>query len=120
MSGSRLSKYGKEEITPRGIAMSFCSNVKAEFARHPISRPCCAVAEAYGVLLFCNTCSVAAIKIVTESHDFAQRLPKLFKKAFDVEFDIIPEQEQGKQVFAIEQVGKILHIYCNKIARKSQ
>ena len=91
--------------------MSFCSNVKAEFARHPISRHCCAVAEAYGVLLFCNTFSVSSIKIVTESHDFAQRLPKLFKKAFDVEFDVRPEQEQGKQVFAMEQREKISHIY---------
>ena len=91
--------------------MSFCSNVKAEFARHPIGKVCCAVAETYGVLMFCNTFTLSAVKIITESHDFAQRLPKLFKKAFDMEFDVLPEQEQGKQVFIIEQQEKILHIY---------
>ena len=67
--------------------MSFCSNVKAELSRHPLHKTCCAVAEAYGVLLFCNTFGPRAIRIVTESRDFAQRLPKLFKKAFGVEFD---------------------------------
>ena len=74
--------------------MSFCSNVKAEICRLPMNKKCCAVAEAYGVLLFCNTCSPAGIRIVTESRDFAQRLPRLFKKAFGVEFDLLPEHDQ--------------------------
>ena len=91
--------------------MSFCSNVKAELSRLVIHRQCCAVAEAYGVLLFCNTFSPNAVRIVTESRDFALRLPKLFKKAFDLEFDQLPEQEQGKQVFAIDAPEKIQKIY---------
>jgi len=91
--------------------MSFCSNVKAELCRLPMNRNCCAVAEAYGVLLFCNTCSPSSVKIVTESRDFALRLPKLFKKAFQVEFDLLPDTDQGKRVFAIETPAKIARIY---------
>ena len=91
--------------------MSFCSNVKAELSRIALSRICCAVAEAYGVLMFCNTFSATGLRIVTESRDFALRLPKLFKKAFDLEFDQLPEQESGKQVFVIEEPEKLRRIY---------
>jgi len=91
--------------------MSFCSDVKAEIGRQPIHKTCCAVAEAYGVLLFCNTFSAGGVKIVTESRDLSQRLPRLFKKAFCVEFDQVPETEQGKQVFLIEDPAKIQKIY---------
>ena len=91
--------------------MSFCSNVKAELSRGSIHKTCCAVAEAYGVLLFCNTFSSRGLRIVTESRDFSLRLPKLFKRAFDIEFDQLPEQEQGKQVFIISQPEKLEKIY---------
>ena len=91
--------------------MSFCSNVKAELSRLPFHKTCCAIAEAYGVLLFCNTFGAQEIRIVTESRDFALRLPKLFKKAFNLEFDHLPEQEQGKQVFLIEDREKLAVIY---------
>ena len=91
--------------------MSFCSHVKAELCRIPLNKHCCAVAEAYGVLLFCNTFSAAGVRIVTESKDFAQRLPRLFKKAFDLDFDQLPETEQGKHVFVIDNPEKTLRIY---------
>ena len=91
--------------------MSFCSNVKSEMCRALISKSCCAVAEAYGVLLFCNTFTPTGLRIVTESKDFAQRLPKLFKRAFGIEFDQRPEGERGKQVFAVDQPEKLKKIY---------
>ena len=91
--------------------MSFCANVKAELSRHPLNKKCCAVAEAYGVLLFCNTFSPQALRIVTESRDFALRLPKLFRKAFDLAFDQVPDGDTGKQVFQIDDPEKLLHIY---------
>ena len=92
--------------------MSFCSDVKAELSRHPMNKTCCAVAEAYGVLLFCNTFSPQGIRIVTESRDFAQRLPRLFRKAFSVGFDQIPDSERGKQVFLLEDPQKLRKIYA--------
>ena len=91
--------------------MSFCSNVKSEMCRAPISKSCCTVAEAYGVLLFCNTFSPTGLRIVTESRDFAQRLPKLFKRAFGIEFDQRPEGERGKQVFTVDRPEKLRTIY---------
>ena len=67
--------------------MSFSSDVKAELCRVPIQKACCAVAEAYGVLLYANTFSQAEIRIVTGSQDFARRLPRLWRRAFDLDFD---------------------------------
>ncbi len=47
--------------------MSFASETKAELCRIPLSRRCCAQAEAYGVLLYCNHYSRREIRIITES-----------------------------------------------------
>ena len=67
--------------------MSFSSNAKAELCRAPISRRCCALAEAYGVVLYCNTFRPDQLRIVTENPEFSARLPRLFKRAFGLEFD---------------------------------
>ena len=71
--------------------MSFASQVKGELCREKLSRDCCARAEAYGVLLFCNSFTPQKLRITTRSVPFAQRLPKLFRKAFGVNFDQKPE-----------------------------
>lgn len=93
--------------------MSFSSNVKAELCRIQINKKCCAVAESFGVLLYCNTCTASQIKIVTESGDFAARLPRLFRRAFDLDFDQQPETlEAGvKYVFQITKPDKITRIF---------
>ena len=45
---------------------------------------------------------------MTECRDFAVLLPKLFRKAFGLSFDLLPEHDtQGKQVFGINDPGKI-------------
>ena len=82
--------------------MSFSSNVKSELCREMMSRRSGALAEAYGVLLFCNTFTASLIRIITESQDFAARLPRLFKKAFGFAFDLEPEPEAA---------GKLHHGY---------
>ena len=86
--------------------MSFSSEVKAELCRTALSRRCCAQAEAYGVLLYCNRFSLSEVKIVTESPAFAQRLPLLFKKAFKITFDRLPQGE-GKHIFSIQDPKKL-------------
>ena len=92
--------------------MSFSSNVKAELCKASLSPRACAVAEGYGVLLYCNTFNASEVRIITESRDFAARLPKLFKKAFGVSFDVEPaEREKGKLQFAITSEEKILKIF---------
>ena len=92
---------------------SFSALVKAELCRAPLNRRCCAQAEAYGVLLYCNTFRGDEIKIMTESEPFAQRLPALFKKAFKVTFDRLPDGA-GKYIFTIrdpKKLAAILQVY---------
>ena len=92
--------------------MSFSSNVKGELCRIPLHKTCCAIAEAYGILLFCNTFSPGRIRIVTENREFALRLPKLFRKAFDLEFDQLPDTDAGKMTFAVEEPEKLRRIFA--------
>lgn len=92
--------------------MSFSSNVKAELCKDSLSKKSCAVAEGYGVLLYCNTFSSTEIRIITESRDFAARLPRLFKKAFGITFDQeSAAQDRGKLQFAISLEDKIAKIF---------
>ena len=55
--------------------MSFSSEVKTELCAAAVHDKACAVAECYGVLLYCNTFTAREIRIVTAGRDFAQRLP---------------------------------------------
>lgn len=92
--------------------MSFSSETKAEMCREKNEHRCCSVAESYGVLLYCNTFSPSEIRIITASTDFAQRLPKLFKRAFGLSFDRMPpENAEGKVTFLINDPAKIALIY---------
>lgn len=92
--------------------MSFSGNVKTEVCKAGVTRRCCAVAECYGVLLTCARFSPSGIRIVTEHADFAERLIRLFRRAFDVTFDSGTEPtESGKYVFLIEDLQKIAAIY---------
>lgn len=96
--------------------MSFASQVKGKLCREKLSRHCCACAEAYGVLLFCNSFTPQRLRITTRSAAFAQRLPRLFRKAFGVTFDQKPEDLNtgGKLTFEIENpesMAKILETY---------
>ena len=87
--------------------MSFSSDTKAELCQARIEKKCCAVAESYGVLLYCNTFSPREIRIITASDDFALRLPKLFKKAFNISFDVLPpEKPSAKHSFLINDPAK--------------
>ena len=88
--------------------MSFSGNVKAEICRSFPAKKCCALAACFGILLFGNSFSYDGIRIITESREFGQNLPKLFKKAFDLEFDSFPSLESpGKLVFQIDDPDKI-------------
>ena len=90
--------------------MSFSVDVKTELCRAPLSQKCCAQAEAYGALLYCNTFHAAQARIVTENGAFAQRLPLLFKKAFRLTFDSLP-QGGGKQIFEITDPNKLAALH---------
>lgn len=90
------------------MAISFSGNVKGEICRNFPQKHCCALAQSFGVLLFCNSFSAENIRIITECREFAQQLPRLFKKAFGVSFDTLPDMDAaGKMIFQITTPEKI-------------
>ena len=92
--------------------MSFSSAAKAELCRDKPEKKCCALAESYGVLLYGNSFSAREIRIITASDAFAQRLPKLFRRAFGLSFDRLPaEGAAGKKSFGITDEGKLRTIF---------
>lgn len=77
-----------------------------------IDRQCCALAECCGILMYCSIFSPELIKISTASPDFASRLPRLFKKAFDVDFDSVPPAgAAGKRNFIITSRASLSSIF---------
>ena len=93
------------------MAISFSGGAKAEICRTLPQKRCCALAECFGILLFCNCFTVDHIRIITESREFAHFLPKLFKKAFGFGFDSLPDEENtGKLIFQITDVEKLSSI----------
>lgn len=93
------------------MALSFSAAAKAEICRNVPARHCCALAECFGILLFCNSFHAGNIRIITESREFANLLPKLFKKAFQMDFDVQPEPDtKGKLNFQITDPDKISDI----------
>ena len=93
------------------MAISFSATAKTEICRAFPQKRCCALAQCFGILLFCNSFGADGIRIITESREFAQTLPKLFKKAFSVNFDVLPEAEtSGKLIFQFTDSEKIAQI----------
>ncbi len=90
---------------------SFSAGAKSEICRNLPVKHCCALAECFGILLFCNSFGADGIRIITESREFSNCLPKLFKKAFGFGFDIQPERDStGKLNFQITNKEKIAAI----------
>lgn len=92
--------------------MSFSSDTKAELCRQNPQKKCCALAEAYGILLYCNLFSKEEIRIVTGNPEFAARLPRIFKRAFNISLEPKAQGEQGgKAVFSLTNRDDICRIF---------
>ena len=93
------------------MAVSFSGSAKAEICRSLPQKRCCALAQCFGVLLFCNSFTSTSVRIITECHEFSASLPMLFKKAFGITFDVMPEKDAiGKLAFQIHNPDKIATI----------
>lgn len=90
---------------------TFSRKVKKELCAHEIKRHCCAVAEAYGVLLFSNSFSASGIRTVTENENLALRLPVLFERAFGVGERLESTQSGTKYTFAISDPAAIETVF---------
>ena len=92
--------------------MSFSSDAKAELCQQRPDKKSLALAECYGALLYGHSFSAREIRLITASPDFAQRLPRLFKRAFSLGFDLCPEPgRNGKQRFLIQDRDKLRAIF---------
>ena len=92
--------------------MSFSSEVKAELCRLPLEKKNIALAECYGVLLYCNSFSTREVRVITASPDFAERLPRLWRRGFGLAFDrVSPEKEGGKRSFCITEREKLRRVF---------
>ena len=93
------------------MAVSFSAAAKAEICRVFPQKKCCALAECFGILLYCNSFGADGIRIITESRELAAMLPKLFRKAFGLSFDMQPDADaMGKLIFQITEQEKIRQI----------
>ena len=92
--------------------MSFSSEAKRELCRDRLERKDAALAECYGVLLYSHSFTPREIRIITASPDFAARLPRLFKRAFSLSFDLLPpEDASGKRSFGVTDENKLAQIF---------
>ena len=92
--------------------MSFSTETKEELCKLPVGKRCCSIAEAYGVLLYCNMFTSEEIRIVTSCEGFARRLPKLFQKAFNCSFDSRSYSDiKGKTVLTIKKPQSIRQVF---------
>lgn len=91
--------------------MSFSQQTKAELCSPRVERRCCALAEAYGVLLYCRSFTPQEICISTVCRPFAERLPHLFRRAFGLGFDTLPGKDAERFSFKITDKSKIKLIY---------
>ena len=92
--------------------MSFSSEAKTELCQLRIDKKSLAVAESYGVLLYCHSFTAREARIITASDAFAARLPRLFRRAFNLDFDVLPESgKEGKKSFLITDGEKLRRIF---------
>ncbi len=93
--------------------MSFSSEAKKELCQAKIEKKSLALAESCGALLYAHSFSAREIRFITASEDFAQRLPRLFKRAFSLGFDSLSEPGGGaRRRLLIEDAAKLRAIYA--------
>ena len=93
--------------------MSFSFNTKAELCKSAQGGDCCAVAECYGMLLYCNTFSAREIRVITGNPELGNRLTERFESAFSISFDVLPSPEKtGKRSYIINDIEKLSRVFA--------
>ena len=91
--------------------LSFSAKTKQELCRNSMSSHCCAVAEAYGFLLFANRFSGTEIRLVTSSAEIAKRLPPLFARAFDIDIRRAVREQGTRYRFVLTDSAQLTRIF---------
>ena len=90
--------------------MTFGGEVKNELCRLEVHKKCCAQAEAYGVLLYCNTFSGTRCASSPSTRPLPSGCPSCSKRPSGLTFDRLPQGE-GKYIFSIQDPGKLETIH---------
>ena len=96
------------------MELSFAARAKAELCRVKTTKKCCAAAECYGALLYCNSFTSREIRVITGSAEFAERLPRLFRRAFGFGFDVLPAPDTrpgARRTLLIEDRDKLAGVF---------
>ena len=96
------------------MELSFAARAKSELCRVKTTKKCCAAAECYGALLYCNSFTSREIRVITGSAEFAERLPRLFRRAFGFGFDVLPAPDTrpgARRTLLIEDRDKLAGVF---------
>ncbi len=66
------------------MGTSFSSGAKTEVCRLTPQKKCCALAEVFGILLFCNSFSAEGLRIITESRGFCGHAAPAFSESIEI------------------------------------
>ncbi len=90
---------------------SFSAATKQELCTVPVTKTCCAVAEAYGLMLFASQFSEMEIRIVTSLEELAGRIPPLLIKAFGVPVGAPELGRGGRMTFRLTEPTQLERIF---------
>ncbi len=90
---------------------SFSATTKQELCTVPVTASCCAVAEAYGLMLFANLFSGTEIRMVTALPELAKRMPPLAAKAFGIRLAAPEQGRGGRMTFRITEERELERVF---------
>lgn len=88
--------------------MTFSAEIKAELCRVPLGRPCCCIAELYGILLCAPAFGERGIRVTSSHAGVLRRTTLLLSRVFELE--IIPEGTGGRQALTIQDAASLRRV----------
>lgn len=89
--------------------MTFSAETKAELCRAPLGRPCCCLAELYGILLFAPAFSDRGIRVSSAHTGVLRRTALLLARVFQIEAE--PQTAGGRQTLSIDSPDHLRRIF---------
>lgn len=91
---------------------TFTASVKEQLCRIPADRPCCTLAEAYGILLFATSFTPRGIRHITEQETMERRFPMIMQRAFGVTFDTRSTRATGgRTIFTLTDPVQLERVF---------
>jgi DNA-binding protein WhiA len=91
--------------------MSFSNVIRDELCRFVPKKPCCTLAESYGILAFGNKFAPDEIRIISEHEGFVRHAHALFKEALGVEFNIVSGERWKLELSERDAIAQIYETF---------